>query len=353
MANDGNWSLYAYEPNKPAPIAFAILLAIIGAYQIYQSFFRYRWKKFGAVMLWATTVWISGFVCRAYSVYHVQNVNMFIAQFVLIIVGPPLYSASEYFILGRLMAYLPYHAPIHPGRVLSTFVLLSAVVESLTANGAANSAGTGRTPSQVKNGLNCLKAALILQCFVEAFFFSMVATVEYRCRQAKNFPHHIRMICYILYITSFMVLVRCIVRTIEGFEAAACNANPSGPPNHCGYISNHEEFLWVFEIANITLFVILLAIFHPGKYLPRSSRIFLDPADGKTERVGPGFGKADKRPLLVTIIDPFNLYGIITGKGLKVDKFWEVEQPLYEGGELPKKGKEVKYNKPADASIVA
>ena len=298
-------------------------------------------------------MWIAGFVCRAYSVYHVQEVNIFIAQFVLIIVGPPLYAAAEYFILGRLMAYLPYHAPIHPGRVLSTFVILSAIVESLTANGAANSAGTGRTPSQVKAGLDCLKAALILQCFVEAFFFSMVVTVEYRCRKAKNFPNHVKMVCYILYITSFMVLVRCIVRAIEGFEAAACIPNGNGSHGYCGYISKHEAFLWVFEIANISLFVILLAVFHPGRYLPRSSRIFLDPVDGKTERVGPGFGKADKRPVLVTIIDPFNFYGIVTGKGMKTDKFWETEQPIYGGGELPKKNKTAMESKASDAGAVA
>jgi hypothetical protein len=234
---------------------------------------------------------------------------------------------------------------------LLSVVILSVIVESLTANGAANSAGTGRTPSQVKSGLDCLKAALILQCFVEAFFFSMVVTVEYRCRKAKNFPNHIKIVCYILYITSFMILVRCIVRTIEGFEAAACIPNGNGSNGYCGYISQHEEFLWVFEIANITLFVILLAIFHPGKYLPRSSLIFLD-VDGKTERVGPGFGKADKRPLLVTIIDPFNFYGIATGKGMKMDKFWEAEQPIYDGGALPKKSKATKDAKAAEAGAV-
>lgn len=304
-------------------------------------------------MLWATSVWIAGFVCRAISAYNIQNVDIFIAQFVLIIVGPPLYAAAEYFILGRLMAYLPYHAPIHPGRVVSTFVILSAVVESLTANGGANSAGTGRTASQVKAGLDCLKAALILQCFVEALFFSMVVVMEQRCRKAGNFPRHVRAICYILYITSFMMLVRCIMRTIEGFEAASCNADSNGPPGYCGFVSMHEPFLWIFEIANISLFVILLAIFHPGRYLPRSSRIFLDAVDGKTERVGPGFGKADKRPFLATVFDPFNFYGIITGKGLKVDKFWETEQPVYDGGEVPKKGKKSKDAKPVDAAAVA
>lgn len=284
-------------------------------------------------MTWATSIWIAGFVCRSISVYQVQNVGIFIAQFVLIIMGPPLYAAAEYFILGRLMAYLPYYAPLHPGRVFSTFVILSLIVESLTANGAANSSGTGRTPSQVKNGLDCLKAALILQCFIEAFFFSLVARLEYRCRQAKNFPRQLRPVFYVLYITSLMILVRCIVRTIEGFEAAKCS-HDRNPKPYCGTVQKHEVFLWVFEIANITLFVTLLAIFHPGKYLPRSSKIFLDPVDTITERVGPGFSKADKRPMLVTIIDPFNFYGIITGKGMTMTKFWEEEQPVYDGGDI-------------------
>lgn len=75
-----NWSLYPYNPNKPAPIVFAVLLTALGAYQIYQSFFRYRWKKFGAVMIWATSVWIAGFVCRSISVHQVRNIGLFIAQ---------------------------------------------------------------------------------------------------------------------------------------------------------------------------------------------------------------------------------------------------------------------------------
>ncbi|KAM3424201.1 hypothetical protein BST61_g11258 [Cercospora zeina] len=328
-ASSDDWSLYPYNPNKPAPIVFAVLLTALGGYQIYQSFFRYKWKKFGAVMIWATSVWIAGFVCRSISVRQVRNIGLFIAQYVLVLMGPPLYSAAEYFILGRLLAYLPYYTPIHPGRVFSTFIFLSATVESLTGSGAGNSAGTGRTESQRKIGLNLLKSALKLQCFVETLFISIVAMLEYRARKGGNFPKNVRNICYLLYITSGMILVRCIVRAIEGFEAASCDPEREDP--YCGPVSRNEWFLWVFEIANITLFVILLAILHPGKYLPRSSKIFLDPVDGKTERLGPGFTKADKRPFLLTIIDPFNFYGIMSGKGMVMSKFWEEHQPIYDG----------------------
>lgn len=289
------------------------------------------------MMIWASAVWIAGFVCRAISVRDTQFISMFIAQYVLVLMGPPLYAAAEYFILGRLLAYLPYHAPLHPGRVIPFFAFLSAAVESLTANGAANSGGGERDPGQRATGIATLKAALILQCFVELGFMSIVATVQVKCSRAGLFPKQLRPVFWILYLTSSMIIVRCIVRTIEGFEAPYCK--PWVSMDTCGYVSRQEWILWVFEIANITLFVVLLAIFHPGRYLPRDSRIFLDQIDGKTERVGPGFGKADKRPMWQTILDPFSLWPTLSGKGLKIYKFWEDEQPVYQGGPLPKKGK--------------
>ena len=330
-SDDESWSLYPYDPNKPAPIAFAIIVFALGVIHVYQSFFRYKWWHFGGMMLWASTVWTAGFITRAISIHQTQNVDIFITQYVLVLVGPPLFAASEYFILGRLLAYLPYHAPLHPGRVLSTFFLLSAAVEALTANGAANSAGTDRDPDQRKSGLMCLKAALILQAVVEASFCSLVAIVHYRCRRAGHFPRNVRVVCAVLYTTSLMMLVRCVVRAVEGFEAADCDPDAPGYDGYCGVVSRHEWFLWVFEVANITLFIAALAAFPPGRYLPKSYKRYLDPVDGRTERMGPGYGKADKRPLILTILDPFNIFGILTGRGMATDKFWEKEQPACEG----------------------
>lgn len=96
-----SWSLYPYSPAKPAPIVFAVLLSALGVTQIYQSFIKYRWKKFGGVMTWATLVWIGGFILRSISVWSPRNINLFIAQFVLILMGPPLYAAAEYVSHGQ------------------------------------------------------------------------------------------------------------------------------------------------------------------------------------------------------------------------------------------------------------
>ena len=322
------WSIYPYNPSKALPILFGVIVSGLGVSLVYQSCWKYKWYRFGIMMAWASLVWVAGFVCREISVYNVQNVNIFIAQYALIIVGPPLYAISEYFILGRLFAYLPYHAPIHPARVLGTFVFLGWSIESLAANGAGNSAGPGRLPSQYTAGIACLKAALILQAVLEATFFFLVGLLHYRCKRAGRFPHNVRILCFVLYTTSFMMFVRCIVRTIEGFEAAGCDQSQGG---FCGPVQRNEWFLWVFEVANITAFAALLAIFHPGRYLPADTRRYLDPIDGRTERVGPDFVNACRRSWLATVLDPLDVCGIVKGRAMAVDKFWERENPVAEG----------------------
>lgn len=58
----GNWSLYPYTPVKPLPIIFAVLIFLLGSYNIWQNFVTYRWRRFGFIMTWASLVWIAGFI---------------------------------------------------------------------------------------------------------------------------------------------------------------------------------------------------------------------------------------------------------------------------------------------------
>ena len=226
-----------------------------------------------------------------------------------------------------MLAYLPYHSPIHPGRVLSSFIIVDAVVEILAVNGATGNA-SATTVADRNKGLDRMAASLVLQAILEVFFFCSVGFVVWKCKKAKMFPRNLRIVCYILYVTSAMMFVRCIFRIVEGFEIMDC---PLDRPN-CGSVDQHEWFFYVFEVANIFLFVLLLTIFPPGKYLPPNDKVYLDPIDG-TERVGPGYAKADPRPFWRTVADPCNIHRVITGSGLAVDTFWEREHPLYRRNE--------------------
>ncbi|KAF2155893.1 hypothetical protein K461DRAFT_274940 [Myriangium duriaei CBS 260.36] len=325
-----DWTLYPYNPAKPLPYIFAVIIFILGCINVWQNFFHWKWTRFGFIMTWASAVWVAGFACRAVSQAQPKEINIYIAQYVLVLLGPPLYGGAETFILGRLMAYLPYLAPLHPGRVVTTFVILSAIVEVVSAQGASRLAG-GAKPVNLgllTVGSNLLNAALILQSFVEIFFLCLTAQLHVRAKKAGTFPRQVKIMVYVLYTTSSMILVRCIFRAVQGFQSKQCILTGS-----CGASLTIEALFWIFEVANITLFVTALTIWTPGRFLPHSDKVFLDKNDATTERVGPGFANKDTRPWIVTLFDPFNVAGRISGKhqGRIIEPFWEEQHPVHDG----------------------
>lgn len=75
-------------------------------------------------------------------------------------------------------------------------------------------------------------------------------------------------------------------------------------------------------------------IIHPMMILPNSNKVYLA-TDGCTERMGPGW--MDKRNFLVTLLDPFDVVGLLKKKDKAAVKFWEREEdfpivPREEGG---------------------
>lgn len=81
--------------------------------------------------------------------------------------APPIYSAAAYNLVGRLMNYLPMHAVLNPNRVLIFFVYVGAVVEAITAAGAAKNAAAGSDIDKYKCGGEVIAAGLVLQAVVE------------------------------------------------------------------------------------------------------------------------------------------------------------------------------------------
>ncbi len=220
----------------------------------------------------------------------------------------PVYAGANYFILGRTLYYVPYLSPIHPGRVVSTFIGLDVLVEILTGSGAPKVVNLDN-PGQIAIGAALIKAALVMQLGIFLGFVAVAVTFHVRCVSANVFGHKIQTVMYVLYVSTALILTRSVYRTVEYFEG------------YGGYLGAHEAFFWVFEASLMLVNSVLLNVWHPGRYLPRSNNVYLS-RDGVTEAVGPGW--VDKRHFLVTIVDPFDIVGLIRGKD-KETAFWEVE----------------------------
>ncbi|KAJ5812356.1 hypothetical protein N7474_008657 [Penicillium riverlandense] len=306
-------SLYIYQPSHILPAVFAALVGISWALHIFQNI-RYKFWRITFWICWAGVLFTTGWIVRCIFSYHPANVNLYIVQTVLIYVGPPIYSASAYNIIGRLMNYLPMHAVLNPNRVLITFVYIGAAVESVTVAGAAKNASAGSSLSEYKSGGTLIAIGQILQGAVETVIIAIVATVHRRCARAGKVPRNVRKLCITLYGTSTLVLLRCIFRAVETFEMFS----HIGCRENCGPILSHEWFLYAFELGPMLVFTWWLNVLHPGQSLPNEKNRYLD-LDGCTERLGPGW--IDQRSTWATFVDPFDFGGIMKGEPAH-DMYW-------------------------------
>ncbi|KAJ5211967.1 uncharacterized protein N7498_003613 [Penicillium cinerascens] len=310
-------SLWFYAPNKGAPIAFAILFAVSGVAHFYQTF-RYKSWKVTGMLPWSALLFTAGFIMRTIGAFgQWGNIPVYISSTVLLLAGPPVYETANYLILGRMLYYIPYHSPIHPGRVFTTFVALAAAIEAITANGAVRVASASSTVSEQNTGKALLKAALIMQIALMVGFVALAGRFHINCSKGGVLNRKIKRTLIVLYISCTLITVRTIYRTVEYFTAASLNNYTD--IQHISPILKQEWFFWFFEAVFMYSNTTMLNIFHPMSVLPRSNKVYLA-ADGVTEIEGPGYD--DPRPKLVTIIDPFDIYGLITKRG-KQQKYWE------------------------------
>lgn len=318
MANTSNESLYTYTPTHIAPAIFSALIGlsfIAHTYQIY----RYKFWRVTFWMGWGGAVFTAGWILRTISSYHPNNRNLYIAQNCLILGGPPIYAAAEYNILGRIMHYLPMHAPLHPGRVVIFFVYVGAAVESLTAAGAAMRASSKLTDlAAYRRAGTLISISLVLQAAVEVLFISFVAVIHRRCIKARMLSRNVRTLVIMLYGTASLILIRCIFRAIEAFSTETIT-NPDACTGVCKLVLFHEWYLYVFEALPMLLYTVWLNVIHPGRFLPRVKQRYLD-LDAKTERLGPGW--VDSRSSFQTFADPFDFSGQMKGKPSHT-KFWK------------------------------
>jgi hypothetical protein len=259
-------------------------------------------------MPWGALVLTAGFAVRAYGAWHYDNLDVLIANTVLIMSGPPVYALINYMVLGRLLHYVPYLSPMHPGRVLTTFLAADGLCEILIIQGAQRMVNTRLSAVEQKVGGDLVKAALIMQAMLFAIFILLGAIFHHRSSKARVLTKGLRSVLIVMYISSLIITARCIYRIVEFFEG------------YQGEVFTHETYFWVFEASIMFANTAMLNIWHPGRHLPRSNKVFLA-QDGVTEMRGPGW--EDSRPWLVTLMDPFDVVGLCTGRDKKT-RFWEL-----------------------------
>ncbi|KAL2163729.1 hypothetical protein VTH06DRAFT_5787 [Thermothelomyces fergusii] len=292
-------SVYFYAPNKGAPVFFAVAFAVSGAHHAY-SCAHYRCWRMTGIYVFCSLLFTVGFIVREVGAFDYGDLIKFIVSTCLIYAAPPLLELANYHILGRILYYAPYHSPIHPGRVLTTFAFVSVVIEALNGNGVAYSVNQSLPASKQETGRALLKASLVMQLGVLALFVLLAGTFHRRCARAGPRNRNLFAALHTLYASAALLIARTVFRVVEYWS-----------------ISQHD--FWNPSHASLMLAnSVLVNVRHPRRYLPKSTKTYLA-MDG-TEVEGPGY--KDERPFWQTLIDPFDLWGLVTGRD-KGQKFWE------------------------------
>jgi hypothetical protein len=235
----------------------------------------------------------------------------------------PLLELANYHVLGRILFYVPYSAPLHPGRTLTTFGFVSMIVEVLNALGVTYLANPNVGEQKLRLGDILMKASLIVQVVVIALFCAVAGLFHRRCTKAGITSRNIQRPLLTLYVSMALILGRTIYRTVEHFGASHIPPYPppGWDPNSLSPIVRYEWFFYVFDASLMLINTIVWNINHPRHYLPEDYHIYLA-QDGKTELMGPGW--EDDVPWFITFLDPFGITAAIISSKTKKDKpFWE------------------------------
>lgn len=313
-------SFFFYAPNHGANIFFTVAFAVTFLLHLYQTL-HYRSVKLTPLFPLCGLIFTAGYALRSYASWNYDILDVYVASICLIYFAPPLLELQNYHVLGRVLSYVPYHAPLHPGRVLTTFGAISIVIESLTGWGASYTANQSLTDSQRQIGHGLIKASLLMQLAVLTCFITLAVTFHRRCSKAGIRDRRLQQPLYTLYASSALILARTIFRVVEYFGISNLRySDPDFDPSSMTPLVRYEWWFLVFEGALMLLNSFMFNIRHPRMFLPERSTTYLA-VDGKTEVEGPGW--RDPRPFWQTVVDPFDIRGLVTGRIGKMERFWE------------------------------
>ncbi|KAJ6112074.1 hypothetical protein N7523_008135 [Penicillium sp. IBT 18751x] len=268
MASNGNggidFELYRYTPSLVAAIIFIVLFVLATLYHLYQVF---RTRS------WYFTVFVIGgvcYICRALAHYNKENVPLYSISTIMILLAPPLYAASIYMTLGRLIVHLDAERfSVVPVKWL-TGIFVTGDVIAFLMQGAGGGIMASGTLSAMTTGEHITIGGLAVQLVFFSVFIIASTIFHYRVRnnpteKSSRSSRAMRrstwqFVMTGLYVASILILIRSIFRLIEYAQG------------NDGYLISHEAFLYVFDSTLMFFTMVAMSIFHPSKLLSLSTK---------------------------------------------------------------------------------
>ncbi|KAJ8098111.1 RTA-like protein [Lipomyces tetrasporus] len=260
------YKYYHYDPSLAGACIFAVLFGLSTAWHIAQIFIHRTWYLIPVVI--GGVFEIIGYVARAVSNAEAPHLTLgpYVIQTLLLLVAPPLFAASIYMILGRIILDVDgeSYSLIKRRWLTKIFVTSDVVCFFIQLAGAGLMASSQASTSET--GSDIVLVGLWVQIAIFAFFIVVALLFDRRLRamptrKSQDASSSWRKCMSILYATCALILIRNIVRVaefIEGFE---------------GYIILHEVFLYVFDAVPMAAVIVTFNIWYPAKFFNQTERV--------------------------------------------------------------------------------
>ncbi|KAH9206325.1 RTA1 like protein-domain-containing protein, partial [Leptodontidium sp. 2 PMI_412] len=189
MADPEKENLFSYTPSKTLTLLAAGLFGVSAIVHLVVMIRKGTW--FYTALVVGSFMMTGGYVSRFLSAESPNNIGLYIAQSILLLLPPSLYAATIYMIYGRIVHYVnaPEASVIRPTRVTKIFV--AGDVLAFQVQGAGG--GLMGKSENADLGKKVLLVGLFAQLLFFGFFLSIAIIFDRRIvKSAKLYtvPRH-------------------------------------------------------------------------------------------------------------------------------------------------------------------
>ncbi|KAL3482890.1 RTA1 like protein [Aspergillus germanicus] len=249
--------VWKYVPSIVAAVIFLILFASVTVYHFWKM---WRSKiRFTLPFAIGGIFQIIGYGARIGSHNDTGKLMPYCIQAVFILLGPALFAASVYMILGRIIRSVrgEHHSILRITWLTKTFVLCDVLTFIIQAGGSGMMVSSDLT----NIGEAIVIAGLAIQVASFCLFLGTAIIFHTRMRSAptaasRDPSHPWRQHLYSLYAISGLILVRSIFRVVEYVMG------------NDGYPLTHEWTLYIFDAVPMFTAMVIFAVWYPSDLKP-------------------------------------------------------------------------------------